>query len=69
MVLTVEDGFDTDKGAAGVDLGRPGLDDLDSIQVDLDVEASRSTGSGFGWPAWWSLWLAGWAAGLAGWAA
>ena len=27
------------KGAAGVDPGRPGLDDLDSIQVDLDVES------------------------------
>ena len=35
------------KGAVGVDPGRPGLDDLDRIQVDLDVEASRSTGSGF----------------------
>ena len=42
------------KGAAGVDPGRPGLDDPEFIQVDLDAEASRSTGSGFGWLACWS---------------
>ena len=42
------------KGAAGVDPGGPGLNDPEFIQVDLDVEASRSTGSGFGSTLFWS---------------
>ena len=33
------------KDATRVNPGRPGLDDLDLIQVDLDVNKSRSSGS------------------------
>ena len=51
------------KGAVGVHPGRPGLDDLDGIRVDLDEEASRSTGSGLDWPV---CWLAGCLDGWAG---